>query len=280
MRPLGEPCRTTPTPDAMSDAQRRDGRYGEELRPLVVRSGAISRAQGSAYVECGRTKLFAAVYGPRSSTSRLLGKTVATLGSVTCEVTCAPFSSARTRRPHQAEAAGVDAAMLLLHALVPSIRRETFPNAFVDIYITVLEDDGALLATAITAASVALITGGVDMMDSVVGATLAVVDGRRASPSTERQESDALEDDDGSLPSHLSLLADPTADEEATSDALVTVAVLPGLNQIAQVHMHGAPLLTPAQAQEAMHGAIESARAAYDGVVRPALLSALAAAST
>ncbi len=44
---------------------RVDGRKFDELRPLRMESGVLKTADGSAYVEHGRNKIYAAVYGPR-----------------------------------------------------------------------------------------------------------------------------------------------------------------------------------------------------------------------
>jgi len=55
--------------------------------------------------------------------------------------------------------------------LEPTVLFDSFPNAVVDIYITVLQNDGGILAAAITAASLALIQAGIDVKDSVVACT-------------------------------------------------------------------------------------------------------------
>ena len=83
-----------------STYQRHDGRYPEQLRPLTIKMGIVSRAPGSAYVELGSTKLVCTAYGPRSSAARTAAKTFRTLGNVSCELNYAPFSSLK-RLPHQ-----------------------------------------------------------------------------------------------------------------------------------------------------------------------------------
>ena len=44
---------------------RSDGRKFDELRPMKMEIGVLKTADGSAYVEQGRNKIYAAVYGPR-----------------------------------------------------------------------------------------------------------------------------------------------------------------------------------------------------------------------
>ncbi|MEM2725753.1 MAG: exosome complex exonuclease Rrp41, partial [Candidatus Bathyarchaeia archaeon] len=44
---------------------RVDGRRPDELRPIKMEVGVLSNADGSAYIEQGKSKILAAVYGPR-----------------------------------------------------------------------------------------------------------------------------------------------------------------------------------------------------------------------
>uniref|UniRef100_A0A8C5J032 Exoribonuclease phosphorolytic domain-containing protein n=1 Tax=Junco hyemalis TaxID=40217 RepID=A0A8C5J032_JUNHY len=51
--------------ELVSDAGfRADGRRPDELRKVRARLGVLARADGSAYLEQGNTKVLAAVYGP------------------------------------------------------------------------------------------------------------------------------------------------------------------------------------------------------------------------
>ena len=45
--------------------RRHDGRAPNETRPISMKVGVLDRADGSALVEFGKTKVLAAVYGPR-----------------------------------------------------------------------------------------------------------------------------------------------------------------------------------------------------------------------
>ena len=49
---------------------RLDGRKPDELRPVKLEVGVIPNANGSAYIEHGKNKILAAVYGPRPVTPR------------------------------------------------------------------------------------------------------------------------------------------------------------------------------------------------------------------
>lgn len=110
VQPLWSPNLPSLLDDNLS---RDDGRYPEQMRPYrnplwniffslvfskVIKKGIISRANGSAYVELGNTKLTCAVYGPRSSSSRLAAsRAYQSSGKVNCEIEFAPFSSFNRR---------------------------------------------------------------------------------------------------------------------------------------------------------------------------------------
>ena len=44
---------------------RLDGRKQDELRPIKIEVGILSNADGSAYIEQGKNKILAAVFGPK-----------------------------------------------------------------------------------------------------------------------------------------------------------------------------------------------------------------------
>lgn len=137
---------------------------------------------------------------------------------------------------------------------MPAIRRDLFPNSFVDIAITVLEQDGSILAAACTAASVALIQAGVEMYDSVVACGAVSVR------------------PDGGTGQQPLFLMDPDGGEERDARGTrLMVAVMPNLGQLTQLHLVGeveGPLLT-----EALALAIDGTLATYQNVIKPLLES-------
>lgn len=60
-------------------------------------------------------------------------------------------------------------SQLVFEALAPSIRLDLLPKSTIDIYISVLENDGmaSCFAAAITCASVAVADAGIEMLDQV-----------------------------------------------------------------------------------------------------------------
>ncbi|CAG8540831.1 4277_t:CDS:2, partial [Acaulospora colombiana] len=67
----------------------------------------------------------------------------------------------------QADAQERELSQLIYEALAPSIRLELLPKSTIDIYITILENDGtaSCLAAAVTCASVAVADAGIEMLD-------------------------------------------------------------------------------------------------------------------
>ena len=187
-----------------------DGRFPEQMRSFLLRPSVISQAKGSCYLELGNTKLTCAVYGPRGTGK--IGKTFLDQGNVYCEVDLLPFASDR-RRPFQREPEEQELSKLLQEALESVVRRETFPNAVVDVYINVIEDDGGVLAAAITAASVSLSLAGIQQLDTLIGCSTSSCAGYP--------------------------LIDPSRLEEDASTSKMTVALLANSGEIAQISLLG-----------------------------------------
>lgn len=52
------------TKQLQQDGLRIDGRRPKEIRKINIRLGVFGQADGSAYIEQGKTKVLATVYGP------------------------------------------------------------------------------------------------------------------------------------------------------------------------------------------------------------------------
>ena len=52
---------------------RTDGRKWDELRPIRIEVGQLHNADGSAYIEMGKNKIAAAVYGPNHPVLSIFG---------------------------------------------------------------------------------------------------------------------------------------------------------------------------------------------------------------
>lgn len=114
-------------------------------------------------------------------------------GELFCEFKFSPFAT--KRRSVKNDVVEKSLALSLKRALLPAICRYAFTNFQVDIYINVIEDDGSVLAAAITAAGLAIADAGIPMYDIVTATAVAVLDNDR-------------------------ILIDPTKNEEETCNSV------------------------------------------------------------
>ncbi|KAI8582161.1 hypothetical protein K450DRAFT_229310 [Umbelopsis ramanniana AG] len=193
-----------------SKERRLDGRGIDDIRPIFMKSGLISQANGSTYMEFGNAKVVCAVYGPRQMKKpSFTGK-----GVLNCEIKFATFSC-KKRRAFQRDAQEKEFSQILVQALTPAVRLDLLPKSSIDVYVNVLENDGtsSTLAAAISAASVALADAGIEMYDQVAASSIAYVQNK--------------------------ILMDPSALEEESEDGSLVVSYMPSLNEITHILQNG-----------------------------------------
>lgn len=186
------------------DGLRLDGRRAGEVRKIRSLLGTLSRADGSAYYEQGHTRVLAAVYGPREPRQR--GDTEPERAVIRCEVSTASFASIARKRTWKGDRKGMAMAALVQRVFEGVVLKETYPRSQIDIYVQVLQNDGAVTVAAINAAGLALVNAGVVMSDSVVACSAGFVDSI--------------------------VVADPNALESGGDRAELTLAVLPHSGKI------------------------------------------------
>ncbi|CAG9859496.1 unnamed protein product [Phyllotreta striolata] len=150
--------------------QRTDSRAFSEHRKIFVRTGAVSQAKGSAYIELDNTKVIVSVFDPREIPNR---PDYSLKGELYCEFKFAPFSCHK-RRLHVQDAEEKQHSAIMKRALESTVCLHEFPNFQVDVYATVLENDGSCLSAAITAAGLALAHAGVPMYDIITSVTMGI----------------------------------------------------------------------------------------------------------
>ncbi|KAJ8977952.1 hypothetical protein NQ317_008143 [Molorchus minor] len=156
--------------EQVRDEKRSDNRLLLEHRKIFIKTGLVSQAKGSAYIEQGKTKVIVSVFDPREIPNRT---DYSLKGEIYCEFKFATFSCTK-RRLHQQDTEEKQYSALMKQALDSTVCRHEFPNFQVDIYAFVLHNDGSALSAAITAAGVALAHAGVPMYDLIVSATLGI----------------------------------------------------------------------------------------------------------
>jgi exosome complex component RRP41 len=143
---------------------RIDGRKVDELRPIKIEAGVLKCADGSAYVEIGKNKVLAAVYGPRECHPRHMQNPAKAI--VQCKYNMISFSVGDRKRPGP-DRRSVEISKIISEALEYVVFTENFPRTSVDVYIEVLQANAGTRCAGLTAASVALADAGIPMRDLV-----------------------------------------------------------------------------------------------------------------
>uniref|UniRef100_W5LUQ1 Exosome complex component MTR3 n=1 Tax=Astyanax mexicanus TaxID=7994 RepID=W5LUQ1_ASTMX len=241
-------------PPAAQTAEPREPRAGRgngEVRPLFARCGLVSQAKGSSYLEAGNTKILCSVYGPREPERR--DEAGVRSGRLLCDLRLAPFSCGK--RGAWIQGSGErDLSLALSESLHPAVCLHRYPRAQIEVNVMVLENDGSVLAHAVTCASMALADAGIEMYDVVLGSAL-------------RQDGGAS-------------LVDPDLAEERgnwlagyeENRGGVTLSLLPNLNQVSGLHADGE--LRADTLSAAVRTCMESCHKLYP-VVQQAILRAV-----
>ncbi len=156
------------------DGKRLDGREFDELRPIKIKVGVLKRADGSCYLEMGRNKVVAAVYGPREVHPRHLQDPVQAV--VRYRYNMAPFSVEERKRPGP-DRRSVEISKVSREAIESVVMKELFPRSGIDVFVEVLQADAGSRTACLNAASVALVDAGVPMRGMISSVAVAKVDG-------------------------------------------------------------------------------------------------------
>ncbi|EDV32014.1 uncharacterized protein Dana_GF15621 [Drosophila ananassae] len=188
---------------------RLDGRRPHELRHIQCKLGVFEQPDGSAYMEQGNTKVLAAVYGPHQAKGK---KTESNDVIINCQYSQATFSTAERKNRPRGDRKSQEFKMYLQQALSAAIKSELYPRSQIDVYVEVLQADGANYAVALNAATLALIDAGICLNELIVACT-------------------------ASLSKNNIPLTDISHIEEVSGGPKLTVAALPTAQKIAFLEM-------------------------------------------
>jgi len=152
---------------------RSDNRRANEIRDVKIEVGVLSRADGSCYLEFGKNKVMAAVYGPREVHPRHQQKSNRAI--VRYKYNMASFSVEDRKRPGP-DRRSIEVSKVSREALEDQIFTEYFPKSAIDIFVEVLQADAGTRTAAINAASVALADAGIPMRSLVSACAVGKVD--------------------------------------------------------------------------------------------------------
>ena len=203
---------TNKKPEKLIDKKglRLDGRKLDELRPVKMEVGVLENADGSAYLEQGKNKILAGVYGPKEAHPRHIAKQDRAV--IQCRYHMAPFSVQERKSPAPSRR-DVELSKVIRESLEPAVFLEYYPKTSIQVYIEVLQADGGTRCAGITTAALALADAGIPMRDLVVACAAGKADGK--------------------------LIVDLMDTEDKVGEADVPVAFMPNLNAITLLQMDG-----------------------------------------
>lgn len=211
---------------------RIDGRKPDELRPIKIEVGVLKNADGSAYIEWGKNKIYAAVYGPRECHPKHLA--LPDRAVMKCRYHMAPFSVEERKAP-QPSRREIELSKVTREALAPALILEEYPRTAIEIYVEVLTSDGGSRGAGITAAAAALADAGIPMKDLVVACAA------------------------GKAQDHLIL--DLNDEEDKEGDVDLPVALMPNLGLVTLLQMDG--ILSKEEFEKAFRMALDGCRKVY-----------------
>jgi exosome complex component RRP41 len=155
------------------DGKRLDGRDKQELRKIKMEVGVIPNADGSAYLEWGNNKIYAAVYGPREVHPHHLAKP--DRGILRVFYRMATFSVFDRKRPAPGRREK-EISMIITDCLEPVLFLELYPGTAFEIFIEVLDADGGTRCASTTVAALALADAGIPMKSLVTAVAIGKID--------------------------------------------------------------------------------------------------------
>jgi exosome complex component RRP41 len=157
------------------DGLRLDGRRADEIRPMKIEIGVLSRADGSCYLEWGKNKVLVGVFGPREVHPRRTQR--ADTAVIRYKYNMASFSVEDRARPGPSRRS-IEISKVSREAFEPVIMTELFPKTAIDVFVEVLQADAGTRTAAINASSVALADAGIPMKGLITSCAFGKVDGQ------------------------------------------------------------------------------------------------------
>ncbi len=190
--------------------RRIDGRALDEMRPVRIEAGVLDKSDGSAYIEMGKTKIYAAVYGPREAHPRHLAQPHKAI--LNCRYHMASFSVEQRKAPGMTRRE-VELSKVIREALESVVLLEEFPRSAIDIFIEVIQADAGTRTAGLDAAAVALADAGIPMLDLCSAVAVGKVEGR--------------------------IVLDPSEEEDKKGEADMPVGMAPRLGSIVLLQLNG-----------------------------------------
>ncbi len=193
-----------------NEGLRIDGRAVDECRPVHIEAGVLSNADGSAYLEIGKNKVLAAVYGPRECHPRHLQDP--TKAIIQCKYNMQSFSVSDRKRPGP-DRRSIEISKITAEALERVVLTELYPRASIDVYIEIIQANAGTRCAGLTAAAVALADAGIPMRDIVASVAAGKAGGH--------------------------VLLDLNKEEDNFGEADLPIGIMPSTDEIVLLQMDG-----------------------------------------
>ena len=208
---------------------RVDGRRLDQLRPVRLEVGTLDKANGSAYIEQGKNKILAAVYGPREAHPKHIA--LPDRAVIRCRYHMAPFSVDERKSPAPSRRE-LELSKVIRESLEPTVLTDLYPRTTIDLFVEILQSDGGSRCAGITAASLALADAGIPMRELVAACAVGKVQGQ--------------------------LALDLSDIEDKQGEADLPVAYMPNSNLVTLLQMDG--ILTLPEFEKGLNMAIEACK--------------------
>ena len=208
---------------------RHDGRRIDELRSVKIEVGVLKNANGSAYIEFGKNKIMAAVYGPKEVHPKHMA--LPDRAVLRCRYHMSPFSTDTRKNPAPSRRE-IEISKVIREALEPAVMLYDYPRTAIDVFLEVLQSDGGSRCASIAASSVALADAGINMKDLVCACAA------------------------GKVGEQVVLDLDDVEDKEGSAD--MPVAIMPNFEQLTLFQLDG--MLSSEQFKQAFSFALDGCK--------------------
>ena len=208
---------------------RHDGRRIDELRSVKIEVGVLKNANGSAYIEFGKNKIIAAVYGPKEVHPKHMA--LPDRAVLRCRYHMSPFSTDTRKNPAPSRRE-IEISKVIREALEPAVMLYDYPRTAIDVFLEVLQSDGGSRCASIAASSVALADAGINLKDLVCACAA------------------------GKVGEQVVLDLDDVEDKEGSAD--MPVAIMPNFEQLTLFQLDG--MLSSEQFKQAFSFALDGCK--------------------
>ena len=163
------------TKELIVGGKRLDGRALDELRPIKITASVLHNADGSAYVEWGRNKVIAGVFGPRTCHPKRMMDSYRAI--LKCRYRMSPFATSDHGRPGP-NRRSIELSKVIREAFEGVVLLEQFPKTMIELTVEVLQADGGTRCASLVAASVALADAGLPMKDLLSAVAVGQINGQ------------------------------------------------------------------------------------------------------